>query len=566
MKLVTFSVSKYRSITRAYKLPLGEYTVLVGPNNEGKSNILRAMGLALALLSRGRFVVPRRRMLARYPYRETQRFDYQWDRDFPVPLQQAQPGGQSHFTLEFELTPEELHAFNALVGGNLASNLKIKLSLGSEGGQFEVLLKGRGKRFYTERIELIGRFVADHVLVQYIPAIRTSRLVIDVVEEMIARELGQLENNLEYVQLVGKLEAAQEPVLKRISAELTKTISSFVPVVKEVSVENREGLLRAVRTSCRVLVNDGAMTDLELKGDGVKSLIAISLLRHTTQSSLGSKSLILAIEEPESHLHPDAVHNLRGVLQDISQSHQVILATHSTALVERTRVERNILVQGGKARSAKQLSEVRASLGVTLADNLAGAYNVLLVEGEEDEQLLRAYLSRLSKKLRAAIADGVLAFDNLGGASNLSYKASLYTTVLCNVFAFMDNDQAGRQALSRAIEGGSLAATECKFALCRGMPQSELEDLLVLQEYADRVRREFGVELRCRFMHTSQKKWSERVRDCFEEQGVPWSAQTERQVKRSVCDEASKNIACLNQSRRGPIDALVQALEERLPN
>ena len=39
MKLVSFSVTNYRSITKAHKISLGQYTVLLGKNNEGKSNI-----------------------------------------------------------------------------------------------------------------------------------------------------------------------------------------------------------------------------------------------------------------------------------------------------------------------------------------------------------------------------------------------------------------------------------------------------------------------------------------------------------------------------------------------
>ncbi|MBU2624364.1 MAG: AAA family ATPase [candidate division Zixibacteria bacterium] len=61
MRLKEFSAQNYRSITTAYNLPLSEYTVLVGPNNEGKSNILRALGLGLKLLSRGRAVATTRR-------------------------------------------------------------------------------------------------------------------------------------------------------------------------------------------------------------------------------------------------------------------------------------------------------------------------------------------------------------------------------------------------------------------------------------------------------------------------------------------------------------------------
>jgi AAA15 family ATPase/GTPase len=43
MKLKSFTVERYRSITKAKKIRLGRVTVLVGPNNEGKSNLLRSL-------------------------------------------------------------------------------------------------------------------------------------------------------------------------------------------------------------------------------------------------------------------------------------------------------------------------------------------------------------------------------------------------------------------------------------------------------------------------------------------------------------------------------------------
>lgn len=51
MKLVSFSLQKYRSIQKAEKISLGSMTILVGPNNEGKSNILRGLVSGVALLS-----------------------------------------------------------------------------------------------------------------------------------------------------------------------------------------------------------------------------------------------------------------------------------------------------------------------------------------------------------------------------------------------------------------------------------------------------------------------------------------------------------------------------------
>ena len=90
MKLVAFSVRNYRSIVEAYKLSLGNYTVLVGPNNEGKSNIVKAIALSLSVLTKALAYRRTRRAPARY-YRSGFRFDYDWPRDFPVSLQPRGP-------------------------------------------------------------------------------------------------------------------------------------------------------------------------------------------------------------------------------------------------------------------------------------------------------------------------------------------------------------------------------------------------------------------------------------------------------------------------------------------
>ena len=50
MKLISFSVSNYRSITRAHKIKLHDLTILVGKNNEGKSNIIKAISLSMNIM------------------------------------------------------------------------------------------------------------------------------------------------------------------------------------------------------------------------------------------------------------------------------------------------------------------------------------------------------------------------------------------------------------------------------------------------------------------------------------------------------------------------------------
>ncbi len=105
MRLRSFTVTKYRSIIAAKRIPVGKKTVLVGPNNEGKSNILRALIAAMSLLTReGLSPGPdRRRRSFMYGRRA-----YNWETDFPISLRKKQPNGQTVVILEFDLTDEEL--------------------------------------------------------------------------------------------------------------------------------------------------------------------------------------------------------------------------------------------------------------------------------------------------------------------------------------------------------------------------------------------------------------------------------------------------------------------------
>ena len=50
MRLNRVSVRKYRSIDTAADFNVGDFTVLVGPNNQGKSNLLRASVLAMEVI------------------------------------------------------------------------------------------------------------------------------------------------------------------------------------------------------------------------------------------------------------------------------------------------------------------------------------------------------------------------------------------------------------------------------------------------------------------------------------------------------------------------------------
>lgn len=564
MKLTAFSVRNYRSITTAYKLPVRDYTVLVGPNNEGKSNILKAMVLGLNLLSRGVASGRRYRTFTRLAYRQLQEFDYEWARDFPVALREAKPEGYTELTFELVFSDREYERFRERFSSKLATNLRLRLKLGAEDARIEVVIQGRGKQRLDAQVEDVARFVGERLLIQYVPAQRSSQLALRVVDQMLRSELVGLQKKEEYRRAVEKLRRLQRPVLERIQSEIATTMKSFLPDLRTVELKaGPERLSRALGGAPTILIDDGTRTELEMKGDGIQSLAALSLLRHVSQESLGERNLILAVEEPESHLHPDAVHELKRVMQEMAGPHQVVMTTHSPVLVDRLYIGRNILVGGGKAAEAQRIAEIRSALGVRVSDNLSAAYLVLLVEGATDETIVREWLKQ--SNCAEFLASGALVVERMGGASRLSSQLPLFRSQLCNVHVLLDNDREGREAIEVAMNNRSLDDTEYTLLACPGMRNSELEDLFAVDSYQASLEAEFGIALRPQLIRSRAKKWSCRIESCFRQAGKLWNKGVKSRVKHLVANEVSKKIDVgLRPERRASLDALLSSLERHL--
>ncbi len=560
MLVNSFSVENYRSVKKAKNLPIYNLSILVGPNNEGKSNILRALVLALGFIT-SEFVRFRKNL--RDPNKLFFRYsgEYSWKRDFPVELQEVKPNGISKFQVEFLLDGKEKKYLMQTIRQKFKGNLGIEISLGSEKGEF----KAYDSLDDTKKIDnyKVLSFLSRRISVQYISAIRTFQTTRKVVDNMISSELSILPKQKRYKQLLDRINKMEEPVLKKLSNSLTRSVSGFLPDIKSIEVNTQERIRNILRSPCKITVDDGTKTDLDLKGDGVKSLLAISIIQHVTQQKALNKNIILAIEEPESHLHPNAIHRFRKVLEDISKNNQVIITTHSPLLINRTAVKKNLLVDRSRARETKNIEEVRNLLGVHISDNLLSANLVILTEGRQDILILETWIRSLSKKIGRALNEGIIIFDHLNGATNLSYKISQWKSLLCDLFIFLDNDMAGNKAYKLAEEKGLVSDKEVFFANVKGLSESELEDLVKTETYKAKVYSEFRVKLQGRVFRNNKKKWSGRIEDTFRHEGKGWSDKIKERIKDIVAEETSKaKINSLKKTCKSCILALVREIEK----
>ena len=145
-----------------------------------------------------------------------------------------------------------------------------------------------------------------------------------------------------------------------------------------------------------IRISDEKAQDIPLKnrGAGTQNNAIISLFRYIAESDI-KKDFIFLLEEPENSLHPKAQRQLLSVIQDISESTQVLVTTHSPVFIDRSNYESNILftrTAGGNTK-AKVFSEnaphdVREELGIKTSDVLlkGGGNCALLVEGKTEHE------------------------------------------------------------------------------------------------------------------------------------------------------------------------------------
>ena len=558
MKLSDFSVVNYRSITTARKIKTNNMTVLVGKNNEGKSNILRALTLAMDIMkiySKD----PRSLQIAVRPYLKNH---YSWEKDYPISLQEKNPNGWSSIDLNFELDEQDILAIRSMTGIRLSGCIPVRVSTNGAAAKIDIPKRGTAAFADADNKKKIIEYVCFKIDFNFIPAVRTEYDALRVVDSLIEKSLETLDTNPDYINAMNKIEELQQGILDGISNQIIEPLQEFLPTVRNVQIHIQNERRRiAMRRNTEIIIDDGTPTPIQQKGDGIKSLTALAILNIPARVDRVS---VVAIEEPESHLHPESARQLYDTIMSLSQTHQIVLTTHSPLFVNRTNLKENIIVNDGKATPVKKIKEIRDVLGIHISDNLTNAEHALIVEGEDDKIALEKLLPSMSTKIKRAIQNGTFIIDYRGGAGNLPYKLSFYRNLQCKYHVLLDNDDAGRHAGSEAERQGLLDVRNVTYAICNGSPNAEIEDCYNKAVYENAILNEFGVNINVAEFR-GNKKWSDRIAGCFLSQGKLWNDAMEKRVKLVVANEISEEVdTVLNEHKRSSMDALVTSLETLL--
>lgn len=489
---------------------------------------------------------------------------YRFEEDFPLGNKAYADGtGTTTILLRFRLDGSEIQKFKDLTGSNNNGDLPIKFSMTKRSVRLEISKPGRGNSVLAGKSVQICQRIVEGLDFHYVPALRTEQQVIGLVDDLVTRQLRALALEDDYAELAEQLAALRDRALRSIDESLSSSLKGFIPGLKSIRIEAPD--TREVLRVRSVLIDDGVETALENKGDGIKSLAAISLMQESSRVSSAADTFILAVEEPEAHLHPNAVHEIKERLEAIAADRQVILSTHSPLLVNRQDIGSNIIVRQNQARAASSRRELRDCLGVRVTDNLESARLALLVEGLTDETVLRSVLAQRSTVLAEAIAGDEIAFIAVKGASKLEYQLSSLRTSITPAFVAFDNDDAARLAIQKAMDAKLLSPGDHVVFSSVGIKFSELENLYDSSITIQAVHEVLGVAINKQDLTKKRLKWSDQIKSILNARGCVYEdAEIDAIKVRSAELVAADPTAGLFPAWSAVIDTLVERLEQRL--
>ena len=440
MRLISLTVENFRCYDRSFRLDFNDLTALVGQNDVGKSTLLDALSIFFATSS------PDKDDACKFGNREQMKITCEFgqfpeklivDTDFPTNL-------ASEYLLNENMNLEIRKTYNgALINPKLTSTVAIanhptlngycdllllkRADLIARADSLGVNLDGIDKRKNasvraaiwnsTKSLMLqpseipLDKEGAKQVwtaLQPYLPAFALFKSdrpstdqdseAQDPLKAAIREAVKEVEPKLievkTYVeQQVRKIGEATVEKLREMDPDIAETLNP------EITTKKWESLFQT-----SISGDDGI--PLNKRGSGVKRLVLLNFFRAKAETSAlnsKTKSIVYAVEEPETSQHPKNQRLLLSALRElcVDADRQVILTTHTPMLARYISNEDLRFIQKDKSGNRMVTvgdddvsEEISASLGV-LPD-----HNVKLFIGVEGQHDI-SFLKRISGVLRS---------------------------------------------------------------------------------------------------------------------------------------------------------------------
>lgn len=415
-KLRSLSVRNFRCIgDNPVKVDLDDIVVLVGPNNSGKSSILRAYEIAMS---------------------EGSKAGQLKQEDFPNGLVDPQK-------------PVQIELVTEVIVGNPG-----KQWLGDLAGQPVV---GEGRKYVREKWvwEAVGkgtrfgwnvelqdwdskkpwgwanvanaRRPAVHPVRAFDPPEAQAKQIHDLLSKAILDSAKMLERDgvKLYDKILNDINEFQKLALDQNQGKIKEAETTLNEIVSSIfldhvvqyiqSADASDSTLKLFPDGGRLLMGHkgGHMSDLESQGSGARRTMLWATLKLLKDSAADQKKAnVLLIDEPELCLHPNAIRDACKVLYDLASKEgwQVMVTTHSPVFIDLSRDNTSVVrverKEGGeivgttlyRPEAANLDDDDKANLKLlNLYDPYVGEFffggRIVLVEGDTEYSAFRLILN-----------------------------------------------------------------------------------------------------------------------------------------------------------------------------
>lgn len=514
MKLTHVRIKDFRSFFGEHEFDVSTgVNYFVGPNNCGKSNLIRAIELALDPDAR-----------------------YSVERDRPARESPVGAPPTTRITLTFQVgtsAPEgtllrRAKDYELGVRASRGSATSGKVQTYASAGEIRLVASfgSRGSRLTTFQAKGAGAAAmpadsGEHVKLeaQFRSLVRFG--VIHSGEDLESLLKGKFREILQLViadHLGSEFEAAREArqdylaalqvhLLAPLRDLILDRVGGMFPEIGSAELIPAVPTLDDTLSSVDVRLGDAVTTQLAEKGTGVRGAVLVSMLQYLAEQT--KRSLVLAVEEPEAFLHPAGQEVMRDRLVDLAERSDVslLVTTHSPYVISRAAdalvtelrkasdgvTSRVASVQGNESRATLLGSLFRdAGFAHVLERSLeipAGTNLVVVTEGYTDGLFLRLTCEAAGR------ADLLQGFHIIaaGRAARVVPQALLAEAATEHpVIALLDYDDNGRAAVEKLKSFGwepnkRILSLSSRPSAC-GKHDAEIEDLLPREAVAKIIK------------------------------------------------------------------------------
>jgi predicted ATP-dependent endonuclease of OLD family len=369
MKITQITIKNFRSIEQLNFEPKN-LTAICGTNSSGKSNVLRAIRLALR---------------SRVDISKLSENVSNW------------VAGNAHCTIELTFDKPSKNLYSELPTYFVKDkSFKYRMSFNRSGDVRRQIDK-------TKLQEHDLPAFIDSFMVVYVPAIR------DIATDGLKPFRDTLAETLRKQKKSGSLHQINKDLRAAIAdkgkamLDGTKSLAKNWMKVDQLEVDTKSIAVESLLTETGIRVKLGK-TDFELAklGTGQQSAVVIKLYRGLAIES--GKTPIYLFEEPDNHLHPTSISVVSDELNDCIETNdgQVFFTTHSPYLLNQFDLADYLpltLASGRKTakrtmkltRDSKSMRQSLAKFGLRPAEALL-SQRVLIVEGPNDANFLRTLI------------------------------------------------------------------------------------------------------------------------------------------------------------------------------